>query len=920
MGIARLIRHTEKEMKKIISFALCIVMIISAVNLNFFKISAASTVDVNKLVSLAKKFPNGKYWNHVGLDKNNPDGYTNTPCAHHGSACQIKENACECNFFNNAIQCAGYAYKISSEIVGTSFSTWKKSTEKLDASKLYVGDIIRYLKTPSTVGHSVTVVGISGNTIAYTGANWGANCQIRWSSATVDKFVNFDYVLHDPNNKIKSSNITFFEGVTAEEPQKTETWRMKSDANLNVRETPSTSGTLKGRITAGSEFFVTEKKDDGTYLWGKVSNGSFSGWAVLNYATYLSGEYQAVKFEKFASALSQTSYTVRWTPLSGAKTYDLEIYNSKSEKIKTVTTSKTSADYVFPTAGKYYLKVIAKNSFAPSWKVSSSKTALNVAQKPTKMQSVSLAQKLSVTLGSSLTANAKVTPENTTDKLVWKSNNTKIATVDQNGKITAVKSGDVVIECYSDGDKTVTAKTTVSVRPSTVKNFAQNLSSTLEKSVSLKWDKLSGANGYRVYRTTSAGNLKLLAETDQTSFTEKGLGYTRGYSYSIRAYQTVDGKKYFGAYTEVETVTAPPKVTGLKLSKVSDKTFELKWDKTALATSYAVYRLDSSTGKYTKLKTVTGNSAEISGTSGTVYSFKVCSVFSTDGKSKESALSSAVKGYVKLGAVKGISQDFDSSSSQSVKLNWKKTAGANGYRIYRITSTGKTKFLLQTDKNYFEEENLAFANTYTYLIKACQSVDGKTHYGPIARFTAVTSPEQPQNLKVAKITETSYELRWDKSPGSTSYKVYRYDEKAGKYTPYKNVSKNYLKLSGIQGSVKSFKVSAVFSDEGKTIGSELSTGVYAFVKPKSPKLTVKTEGRKATLKWKTVKGATSYEIFMKDGKSYSKIATVTSNKLSFEKKNIKPNVNVYFKVRAVTQKPTTVSRSAYSNELKVKVK
>lgn len=34
------------------------------------------------LTTLRNKFPDGKYWNHMGMSSNNPDGYTSTPCNH----------------------------------------------------------------------------------------------------------------------------------------------------------------------------------------------------------------------------------------------------------------------------------------------------------------------------------------------------------------------------------------------------------------------------------------------------------------------------------------------------------------------------------------------------------------------------------------------------------------------------------------------------------------------------------------------------------------------------------------------------------------------------------------------------------------------------------------------------------------------
>lgn len=82
----------------------------------------------------------------------------------------------------------------------------------------------------------------------------------------------------------------------------------------------------------------------------------------------------------------------------------------------------------------------------------------------TMVKSVSL-NKTSATLYTTKTLTLKPTvlPENATTKTVtWKSSNTKVATVDANGKVTAVGSGTATITCTTDNrDRTATCKITV---------------------------------------------------------------------------------------------------------------------------------------------------------------------------------------------------------------------------------------------------------------------------------------------------------------------------------------------------------------------------------------------------------------------------------------------------------------------------
>ncbi len=98
---------------------------------------------------------------------------------------------------------------------------------------------------------------------------------------------------------------------------------------------------------------------------------------------------------------------------------------------------------------------------------SGNKTAkIKVKVLPVSVTGVSIASSVTLSKGYTKTLTATVTPSNATNKAVtWKSTNTKVATVDKNGKVTAVGKGTAYIICTTkDGKFTDECKVTVEVK------------------------------------------------------------------------------------------------------------------------------------------------------------------------------------------------------------------------------------------------------------------------------------------------------------------------------------------------------------------------------------------------------------------------------------------------------------------------
>ena len=555
-------------LKKTASLILCVMMLVSCFTMASPSCLAAAE-SVSDLQSLALKFPHGKYWNHIGSKENNPDGYTSTPCTKHSSRCDYQEGACECNSFLNAIQCRGYAFKLANEITGSDPRQWSKSY-RLSSSSLRVGDIIRYLND----GHSIVVVGIKGNTIAFTGANWGGNCLIKWGTMSLSSIRGFSYVLHQKGNNRKNSDLYFYndlpEEVTIkaekEEAQSLEKWKMVGDASLNIRKSPSVKSKVVGSIPVGKTFFVSDKKLKGGYLWGKVKYGSKEGWAALNYSEYISGAYEKPVVAPFNEVCEGSKVKVSWSKVDGASKYILCLYDNEGNRILKKSTKKTSYTLKPSEAGVYYVKVTAKSSKASSWKITSEsegfifagahkKTGCSFAPDAPSKLKISNRSEASYTLSWSKVENAesyviyKYSSENKAYEVFKTTNKNKIEISESS--ISRFKVSAITLEGETAHESALSKEIYGFAKPSAV-----TFSATPKKQcVNLSWEKTDNASGYIIYQKTNGKFEEIYrCSSSKSSFSVKNLKSGKKYSFKIRAFTKKGSQTAYGDFSGILSV------------------------------------------------------------------------------------------------------------------------------------------------------------------------------------------------------------------------------------------------------------------------------------------------------------------------------------------------------------------------------
>lgn len=163
-------------------------------------------------------------------------------------------------------------------------------------------------------------------------------------------------------------------------------------------------------------------------------------------------------------------------------------------------------------------------------------------------------------------------------------------------------------------------------------------------SLKLSWSKVSGVSGYQLQRK-SGDSYKTLVNTTSTSYTAKKLKAGTTYSFRVRAYKTIDGKKYYSAWKTLKTPTKPSRPSIKTPSTNKKHQIIAKWSKVTNCSGYQVqYSKKKSFSSVIATRTVSGSSkTSYTGknfTKGKTYYVRVRSYKAVDGKKYYSSWSS----------------------------------------------------------------------------------------------------------------------------------------------------------------------------------------------------------------------------------------------------------------------------------------
>ena len=250
----------------------------------------------------------------------------------------------------------------------------------------------------------------------------------------------------------------------------------------------------------------------------------------------------------------------------------------------------------------------------------------------------------------------------------------------------------------------------------------------------LKWDKVTDAAKYEVYRARSKnGTYSLMSTQSATGYTNTSyLANGTTYYYKVRALKASGTASAYSSVVTITYGTVPtPAAPAMRSAKADSAGITVSWDTAANAVTYNVYRTADAGSSWTQVaSSVKGTSyKDTTVQKGVKYGYKVRGVaadgktlgpMSSTGVTAKVTAASTTPDYVKLKSAK-------SDPGNGILLTWESAADAKTYNVYRKVdgASGWTLLASSVSGTSYRDTSGKRGTTYVYTVRGV-AADGKT--------------------------------------------------------------------------------------------------------------------------------------------------------------------------------------------------
>lgn len=709
------------------------------------------------------------------------------------------------------------------------------------------------------------------------------------------------------------------------------------DAQVAVEPAVYNGSSLKPAVTVRLNGNLLEEKQDYTLSYSK---NKLPGTATVTVTG--TGSYSGTLRQEFSITMPRTKILaaenksggirVSWEPCSGVTGYYL--YRQKNgsawKRIKTITGKTYWQDEEASSGGaKYGYKVVpyltsGKNTYkaksSPAVSVYRLLTPQISSVKPSARGMVLTWKKVTGADGYRILRSTPDLPEELAAEV---SGGGTIQWTDTAAVETGVKYTYRIAAQRTDGaqiSQSVKSKTYTACRPATPAGFKATNGS---KGITLSWEKVSGASGYEIQRSTDGSKwttVKTLESSGSLSWTDTSCASGSKYFYRIRTRLKLNGIVFRSEVLQIPVIYRLSRPSVTRISAVTDG-FKLSWGRITGADGYNIYR--SCNGGATELIAVVEGGKTLSYTdrtapeTGVTYAYAVAARKTVAEQLYRSASSSR-----KSGLHPEMPADVNAANtSKGIKLSWKKVPYATGYEIQRSTDGTKwvsVKTLSGSGSISWTDTSCTSGSRYDYRVRTVVKIGDTKFRSQYSQTPVMYWLSRPTVTKISAVTG-GFKLTWNRIAGAGGYDIYRScDEESptliasvegGKTLSYTD------KTAPDTGKIYTYSLKA-----RKTVGGVLYKSVRSSEKsaihPDIPAdFTVAKHTKGIRFSWKKVPHATGYELQRsKDGTKWSTVKTLSGN--AWIDTTRAGGARYYYRVRAVVKLNENTFRSKVSEVIR----
>ena len=436
--------------------------------------------------------------------------------------------------------------------------------------------------------------------------------------------------------------------------------------------------------------------------------------------------------------------------------------------------------------------------------------------------------------------------------------------------------------------------------------------STNEKTLTIKWNKITGAYGYRIKRSTDEDGtykvVKTIKSGNTTSYKDTSVKAGKTYYYTVETMvKTGDNICYSGDSASVEGRTAKKTKIKYAVSNGSNQ-IEVNWGAVSGAYGYRIKRSTSKNGTYNVIATVNGKNKttyqDKNVKTAKTYYYKVETINKVNGKKGYSGDSAVVSAKtLKTTSITAVK----ATGSTSVRLEWKAVDGASGYQIYRSTSkdSGYKKVGQVKGKNTkkYEDKTLEAGKTYYYQVRAYKSNSAKNGVASFSKAQKAWTIKQVVFSQITSDSKNQVTLGWKKVSKAQGYDIYRSDESNSGFEKIASISSGstltYTDKGIKSGNTYYYKIAATYKIKGSAgRGSYSKVTEVAVLKQGSISSITLGDNNVLNISWNSVANASGYELAGAVSEKGTYTTLQTSGATSFTHSNLVQGTTYYYKVRA----------------------